>query len=142
MTHRRRIVRDSRGRFASVPGGSNQPAKAAPSSADAARRAALRRQRGRRVAKVGVIAVATVAVASQARPASRTRTAPATRRNQRTYVARAAADHRKLTSLRASAFPASRLNAPTFNARTARREAKTLTKGYRRQLRAARRVRR
>ncbi|WP_158083739.1 hypothetical protein [Mycobacterium sp. AT1] len=47
-----------------------------------------------------------------------------------------------MTTLRASAFPASRLNAPKFDPRAAHRDAKAITKGYRGQVRAARRVRR
>src|SRR5689334_829622 len=136
MTAHRRIVRDSRGRFATATGSASSP--------EAARRAALRRQRARRVAtttaKAGVV-VAAVVVASQVRPSSTTRTAPAKRRIERAYVARAAADHRKMTTLRASAFPASRLNAPKFDPLLARAEARSLTKGYRGQVRASRRVR-
>lgn len=142
----RRFVRDSRGRFASAPGGSTSSATGrAATTPEAARRAALRRQRARRVAtttaKAGV-AVAAVVVASQVRPSSTTRTAPARRRIERAYVARAAADHRKITTLRASAFPTTRLKAPKFDPRAARTEARSLTKGYRGQVRAARRVRR
>lgn len=84
--------------------------------------------------------VAAVAVASQVRPTSRTRTAATKRRIQRAHVARARADHAKMVSLRASAFPTSRLNAPTFNAKTARSEARTLTKGYRKRAKATRRA--
>ncbi|AQA01888.1 hypothetical protein BVC93_04940 [Mycobacterium sp. MS1601] len=121
-----------------------------PSGVDPARVAALRRQRARRVTRAGVktaavagsAAVATVAVVSQSRPSSRTRTAPARRRIERAYVARAKADHAKLRSLRASAFPTSAIGASTFDARSARAEARALTSGYRQQVKAARRVRR
>lgn len=140
MATRRRYVRDERGRFASVPGAA-QPAR----QPDTARVAALRRHRARRATRTalaGTVAVATVAVASQAHPTSRTRTMPTRRRIERAHVARAAADHRKLASLRASAFPTSAVGSPAFNPRTAKREARALTAGYRKQVRAARRVRR
>ncbi|WP_111511871.1 hypothetical protein [Mycobacterium kyogaense] len=87
-------------------------------------------------------AVAVVVVVSQSRPSSRVRTAPARRRIERAHVARARADHAKLVSLRASAFPTSVMNAPAFNANNARREAEALTAGYRSQVKASRRVRR
>lgn len=117
-------------------------------SSDAARLAALRRQRARRATAVkhaalaGLTVGAAVAIATQAHPASRTRTAPARQRINRAHVARARADHAKLTSLRASAFPTSVMSAPAFNAQAARREARTLTAGYRGQVKAVRRIRR
>lgn len=141
MTTRRHYVRDAQGRFASVPG--------APVGVDPARVAALRRQRARYVTRAGVrtaavagsAAIATVAVVSQSQPSSRTRTAPVRRRIERAHVARAAADHAKLRSLRASAFPTSVMTAPSFDPRSARAEAQSLTSGYRRQVKAARRMR-
>lgn len=138
----RRYVRDAHGRFARTPSGVSS------AKPDPARVAALRRQRARRLTRSTVKTAAlagtavAVVVASQSRPSSRVRTAPALRRIERAHVARARADHAKLNSLRASAFPTSVMNAPAFNAHAAHREAKALTVGYRRQVKAARRVRR
>ncbi|MCV7139988.1 hypothetical protein H7J76_12530 [Mycolicibacterium fortuitum] len=106
-------------------------------TAYAAKRAALRRQRA---AKAGAVTVAVVIVASQAHPASRTRTAPTRRRIERAHVARARADHAKLSSLRASAFPTSAISARPFNAGAAKAEARKLTSGYRGQVKAAKAV--
>jgi hypothetical protein len=46
------------------------------------------------------------------------------------YVARARADHAKLSSLRARTFPTTAVTGKPFNAKAARREGRKLTKGY------------
>ncbi|MDV7316966.1 hypothetical protein, partial [Mycolicibacterium fortuitum] len=97
--------------------------------------------RRQRAAKAGAVTVAVVIVASQAHPASRTRTAPTRRRIERAHVARARADHAKLSSLRASAFPTSAISARPFNAGAAKAEARKLTSGYRGQVKAAKATR-
>ncbi|WP_165613851.1 hypothetical protein [Mycolicibacterium fortuitum] len=63
------------------------------------------------------------------------------RRIERAHVARARADHAKLSSLRASAFPTSAISARPFNAGAAKAEARKLTSGYRGQVKAAKATR-
>ncbi|MDP7704294.1 hypothetical protein [Mycobacterium sp. TY815] len=87
------------------------------------------------------VAVAGVVAASQARPASRTRTAAQRRRIVKGHVARAAADHERLTAIRARAFPTTALTGRKFDAQAARAEGRKLTAGYRRQAKQLRKAR-
>jgi hypothetical protein len=119
--------RDTRGRFASTG--------SAASDDD-------RRKRRRRAAVTGS-AVAVGAVAgSQVRPTSRTRTAAQRRRIVSRHVERARADHERLTSLRARAFPTTAVTGKAFDAAAARREGRKLTTGYRHQVKRTTRRRR
>lgn len=116
--------RDARGRFTST----------------GASAAAKRKKRRRTVAGV-TVAVGAVA-ASQAHPVSRTRTAITRRRIVVRHIARAHTDHHRLASLRAHVFPTTALTAERFNPKAAHREGRTLTKGYRKQVKSVRRRRR
>jgi hypothetical protein len=117
--------RDSRGRFAST--GTTEARK--------------KQKRRRRAAVAGSAVAGTVVVASQARPASRTRTAVQRRRIVRRHVARAKADHKHLASVRARVFPTTAVTGKRFDSQAARREGRKLTKGYRRQVKLVRKVR-
>lgn len=83
------------------------------------------------------VAVGVVA-ASQARPASRTRTGTQRHRIVRRHVTRARADHAKSVSRRNRVFPTDAIRPARFDAKAARREGRTLTKGYRKQVRTVR----
>src|SRR6478609_8003076 len=116
---KRTYHRDARGRFAPTGTTTDDPKK--------------KRRRRRRAAVAGS-AVAVGAVAgSQVRPTSRTRTAVARRRIVTRHVERARADHERLTSLRARAFPTTAVTGKAFDASAARREGRKLTTGYRHQ---------
>jgi hypothetical protein len=121
---KRTYHRDARGRFAPAPGG--------PSDDD-------KRRKRRRTAAGVTVAVGAVA-ATQAHPASRTRTAVTRRRIVKGHVARARADHAKLSSLRAKAFPTTAVTGKPFNAKAARAEGRTLTKGYRKSVKSVRKA--
>ena len=126
---RRVYVRDAKGRFASTPGG--------PSSADERDQPA---RRVRRRTKAGItVAVGAVAV-THARPTSRARAAVTRRRIVHAHVARARADHVKLSSLRAKVDPTSVMRPPRFDAQAAKAEGRNLTKGYRKQLKSVRKA--
>lgn len=116
--------RDSRGRFAST----------GASTADNEKR----RTRRRTVAGV-TVAVGAVA-ASQARPASRTRTTVARRRIVKGHVSRARADHAKLAGMRARVYPTTALSRTPFNAKAAKAEGLALTKGYRKSVKSVRKA--
>jgi hypothetical protein len=79
--------------------------------------------------------------ASQARPASHTRTAAQRRRMVKRHVERARADHERLASIRARVFPTTAVTGKQFDASAARREARRLTAGHRQQVKRARRKR-
>lgn len=118
--------RDARGRFAPTGSVASDENK---------------RKRRRRAAVAGS-AVAVGAVAgSQVRPTSRTRTTVARRRIVRRHVARAGADHERLTSLRARVDPISAVTGAKFDAKAARAEGRKLTSGYRRQVKRTRKTR-
>ena len=126
--------RDAKGRFAST-------GTTAAASSEAAR--LKRRVRRRRAALVGG-AVAATAVAGQVHPASHTRTAITRRKLVKAHVARAATDHRKLVTRRARALPhrpTSGAAFPTAKRKAAHTEARTLTRGFRRQVKRARKAR-
>jgi hypothetical protein len=126
---KRTYHRDARGRFA-------------PTGHDTTAEEEKRRKRRKRAAVAGsAVAVSAVAV-SQTHPASRTRTAATRRKIVRGHVARAGADHAKLSSLRARAFPTTAVTGKPFNAKTARREGRKLTKGYRKGVKSVRKARR
>lgn len=116
--------RDARGRFASTGASTAEDAK---------------RKKRRRTAAGVTVAVGAVA-ATQARPASRIRTAATRRRIVKGHVARARADHAKLAGLRARAFPTSALTGRPFNAKAAKAEGRKLTKGYRKSVKAQRKA--
>jgi hypothetical protein len=126
---KRTYHRDARGRFAP-----------APNAAEAQKK----RKRRRRAA--GAVVVAGAVAGSQVHPTSRTRTGLARRRIVRGHIERARADHERLASIRARAFPTSVMTARPFNAKAARAEVRKLTKGYRKGVKsvrkAARRTRR
>jgi hypothetical protein len=123
---RRAYHRDANRRFVPTPGGSSDDDK---------------RRKRRRTAAGVTVAVGAVA-ATQAHPASRTGTGVTRRRIVKGHVARARTDHAKLSSLRARAFPTTAVTGKPFNARAARAEGRTLTKGYRRQVKTVRKARR
>lgn len=155
MARRRRYVRDSHGRFASVPGAPAAPQTAqTDKAAHAAKRAALRRQRATKAVKVTTAAVTVAAVVGASRSQYPARGAMAAHRNallarnhvhvatggprrriERTHVARARADHAKLSSLRASAFPTSVMSPRPFNAKAARAEARAVLRSTPRRIR-------
>lgn len=117
--------RDARGRFA-------------PTGVSGEHHDAKRKKRRRTAAGV-TVAVGAVA-ATQAHPASRTRTAVTRRRIVKGHVARARADHAKLAGMRARAFPTTALTGKAFNAKAARAEGRTLTKGYRKSVKKVRKA--
>lgn len=120
---RKRVYqRDAHGRFAPASGGSTD---------------ADRRKKRRRTAAGLTVAVGAVA-ATQARPASLTRTAATRRRIVKGHVARARADHAKLSSLRARVNPTTAVTGRPFNAKAARAEGRTLTRGYRKRVKTVR----
>ena len=80
------------------------------------------------------------AAATQAHPASRTRTAATRRKIVGKHVARARADHAKLSSLRARAFPTTAVTGKPFNAKAARDEGRKVTKGYRKGVKSVRKA--
>lgn len=124
---RKRVYhRDANGRFAGTPGKSNDDDK---------------RRKRRRVAGGVTVAVGAVA-ATQAHPASRTRTAATRRKIVKGHVGRARADHAHLAGLRSRAFPTTALTGKPFNAHAARAEGRTLTRGYRKQVKSVRKARR
>lgn len=119
--------RDAKGRFASTGTGSPEATK----------------HKRRRKAAIAGTAVAGVVAASQTHPASRTRTAITRRKLVKRHVARAASDHRKSVTRRARALP----HRPTAGAqfpkaarKAAKREARKLTRGYRRQVKRTRKA--
>lgn len=125
---RRVYVRDAKGRFARTPGGStsgddDQPAR-----------------RVRRRTKAGITVAVGAVAATQARPTSATRTAVTRRRIVNAHVARARADHVKLSSLRAKVDPTSVMRPRRFDAQAAKAEGRNLTRGYRKQLRNVRKA--
>jgi hypothetical protein len=121
---RRLPPRDSRGRFTST----------GASTADDDKR-----KKRRRTAAGVTVAVGAVA-ATQVHPASRSRTTVQRRRIVKGHVARARADHAKVSSLRARAFPTTAVTGKPFNARAARAEGRKLTNGYRKQVRTVRKT--
>lgn len=128
-------VRDAKGRFAATGSTSEVSTEAAD----------LKRRVRRRRAVLAGTAAATALAASQAHPASRTRTGITRRRVVKGHVARAASDHRKSVTRRARALP----HRPTAGAafpksarKAATTEARKLTRGYRRQLKRTRKARR
>jgi hypothetical protein len=123
---RRLPPRDRRGRFTSTGASTTDDDK---------------RKKRRRTAAGVTVAVGAVA-ATQAHPASRTRTAATRRRIVKGHVARARADHVKLSTLRARAFPTTAVTGKPFNAKAARAEGRTLTKGYRKGVKSVRKARR
>lgn len=148
MARRRRYVRDTHGRFASVPG-----APAVPQTAQTDK-AAYAAKRAAKAAKVTTAAVAVAVVVGASRSPYPARGAMAAHRNallarnhvhvatggprrriERAHVARARADHAKLSSLRASAFPTSVISPRPFNARAARAEAKAVLRSTPRRVR-------
>lgn len=155
MARRRRYVRDSHGRFATVPGAPSAPQPVrTDNAAYAAKRAALRRQRAAKAAKVTTAAVAVAVVVGASRSPYPARGAMAAHRNtllarnrvhvatggprrriERAHIARARADHAKLSSLRASAFPTSAVSAKPFNVKAARAEAKAVLRSTPRRVR-------
>jgi hypothetical protein len=93
-----------------------------------------KRRKRRRTAAGVTVAVGAVA-ATQAHPASRTRTT-ATRRNFVSgHVAGARADHAKLSSPRARC-PTTAVTGRQFNAKAARAEVRKLTKGDRKSVKS------
>ena len=128
-TGRRVYVRDSKGRFARTPGGSSPD-----SSDDDAKRKKRRRTAGGVTVAVGAIA------ATQARSTSVTRTAMTRRRIVKAHVGRARADHARHVSRRNRVFPTEALSPRRFDAKAARAEGRTLTKGYRKQLKSVRKA--
>lgn len=128
-TGKRVYVRDARGRFA-------------PTGHNATTEDEKRKKRRRRAAVAGSTVVAGAVAGSQVHPASRTRTAVQRRRIVRRHVERARADHERMTSLRARAFPTTAVTGKPFNAKAARREGRKLTKGYRKQIKRTRKARR
>ena len=126
---KRTYRRDAHGRFAST----------GTAASETARRQGKRR---RRAAVAGSVVATGAVVASQVRPASRTRTGVQRRRIVRRHVARAAADHAHLASVRARVFPTTAVTGATFDRDAATREGKRLTEGYRRQIRSQRKARR
>lgn len=155
MAKRRRYVRDSHGRFATVPGAPAVPQTAqTDKAAYAAKRAALRRQRAAKAVKVTTAAAAVAVVVGASRSPYPARGAMAAHRNallarnhvhvatggprrriERAHVARARADHAKLSSLRASAFPTSVMSARPFNAGAAKAEARAVLRSTPRRIR-------
>lgn len=124
---RKRVYhRDAHGRFAPASGGSTDDDK---------------RRKRRRTAAGVTVAVGAVA-ATQAHPASRTRTTVQRRRIVKGHVARARADHAKVSSLRARVYPTSAITGRSFNAKAARAEGRKLTRGYRKQVKTVRKPRR
>jgi hypothetical protein len=117
--------RDARGRFASAAGGS-------PES---------RKRKRRRTAAGLTVAVGAVA-ASQAHPASRTRTGITRRKIVRRHVARASADHQRHISRRNRVFPTEAIRARRFDAKAAKAEGRRLTARYRKQVKTVRKRRR
>lgn len=113
---RRLQPRDARGRFASTGASAENDDE--------------KRKKRRRTAAGVTVAVGAVA-ATQAHPASRTRAAVTRRKIVKGHVGRARADHAKLAGMRARAFPTTALTGKPFNAKAARAEGRTLTKGYR-----------
>ena len=97
-----------------------------------------RRKRRRTVAGV-TVAVGAVA-ATQTRPTSITRTAATRRKIVKGHVGRARADHANLAGMRARAFPATAMSPKPFNAKAARAEGRTLTKGYRKSVKTQRKA--
>lgn len=85
-------------------------------------------------------AVAVGVAGSQVRPTSRTRTTLQRRRIVARHVERARADHAKLSSLRAQAFPTTAVTGGPFNAEAARADGRTLTKGYRKGVKSVRKA--
>jgi hypothetical protein len=139
---KRRIKRDRRGRFARTASSSagRHVGKASPPRPTAGRSVSPKTKR--RAAVAGSVVIASAVAVHQARnPASRTRSTVAQRRIAAAYVQRAAADHRRLTSIRASAFPTTAVAGRSFDADAARREAQRLTSGYRAQAKRVRRTR-
>jgi hypothetical protein len=125
--------RDAKGRFAST-GSANAP------SPDAARR-----KRRRRAGLAGTAVAATAVAASQVHPASRTRTAITRRKLVAGHVARVASDHRRMVTLTARALPhrvTTGARLPALARKAARAEGRTLTRGYRRQVKRVRKTRR
>lgn len=122
---KRTYHRDAHGRFAPAPG---------------AAEAQKKRKRRRRAA--GAVVVAGAVAGSQVHPTSRTRTGLARRRIVGRHVQRARADHAKLSSLRARAFPTTVMTARPFNAKAARAEGRKLTKSYRKGIKSVRKARR
>lgn len=96
-----------------------------------------KRRKRRRVAGGVTVAVGVVA-ATQAHPASRTRTAATRRKIVKGHVARTRADHAKLSGVRARAIPTTALTSKPFDARAARVEDRTLTKSYPKGVRSVR----
>jgi hypothetical protein len=123
---RRNYARDSRGRFAATG------ASSGGSSEDDEKRRTRRRTAAGVTVAVGAVA------ASQARPASRTRTTVQRHRVVKTHVGRARADHANLTRIRARAFPTTAVTGKPFDAKAARAEARRLTKGYGKRVRTVR----
>nr|CRL70327.1 hypothetical protein CPGR_01940 [Mycolicibacterium komanii] len=119
---KRAYRRDAHGRFAPASGVSSEDER--------------RKKRRRTVA--GVTVTVGAVAATQAHPASRTRTAATQRKIVKGHVARASADHAKLSSMRARAFPTTAVTGRSFNAKAARAEGRTLTKGYRKQVKIVR----
>lgn len=113
--------RDARGRFAPAPGG--------PSD----------RKKKRRRAVMARSAVAVGVAATQAHPASRTRTGITKRKIVRKHVTRASADHKGNTSRRNRVFPTRAIQVRRFDAKAARREGRTLTAGFRKGVKSVRR---
>ena len=90
----------------------------------------------------GTAIAGTAVAATQAHPASRTRTAITRRKLINRHVARAQDDHEHLAALRAKVFPTSVMTARRFDASAAKREARKLTSGYRGQVKRVRRRKR
>ena len=124
---RRTYARDAHGRFAATaasPGGSADDDK----------------RRTRRRTAAGLTVAVGVAAASQAHPASRTRTGITRRRIVRRHVGMARADHARQASRRNRVFPTEAVRSTRFDAKAARREGRTLTKGYQKQVRSVRKA--
>lgn len=127
--------RDAKGRFAASGTTSEVSTEAAN----------LKRLVRRRRAVVAGTAAVTALAASQVHPASRTRTGITRRRMMKRHVARVASDHRKSVTRRARALPHRATSGAAFPKsarRAATAEARKLTKGYRHQLKRARKARR
>jgi hypothetical protein len=124
---KRTYRRDAHGRFASA-------------GTVAAEDTKRKRKRRRRAAVAGSTVVAGAVVASQARPASRTRTAVQRRRIIRRHVARTAADHEHLASVRTRVFPTTAVTGKGFDADAAKQEGRRLTKGYRKRAKTVRKA--
>jgi len=125
--------RDAKGRFASS-GDATAP------SSDAAKR-----KRRRRAGLAGTAVAATALAASQAHPASRTRTTITRRRLVKAHVARTASDHRRIVTLTARSLPhrvTTGAQLPASARKAARTEGRKLTRGYRRQVKRNRKARR